>query len=47
MIDDDMETDALEIAKSLPDLVKDICAIVPQFGGKCFNIPVNTAEAPA
>ena len=45
MIDDDMETDALEIAKSSPDFAKDICGIVPQFGGKCFDIILNTAEA--
>jgi len=47
MTDHDMETDALEIVKSLPDFAKDICGIVCQFGGKCFYITLNTAEAAA
>lgn len=40
-----METDALEIAKSLPDFAEFIQGIVPQFGGKCFDITLTTAEA--
>ena len=40
-----MEMDALEIAKSLPDYAEFIQGIVPQFGGKCFDITLNTAEA--
>ena len=45
IVDDDMEIDALEIAKSLPDFAEDIQGIVPQFGGKCFDITLNSPEA--
>ena len=45
IVEDDMETDALEIAKSLPDFAEFIQGIVPQFGGKCFDITLTTAEA--
>ena len=45
IVEDDMEIDALEIAKSLPDYAEFIQGIVPQFGGKCFDITLNTAEA--
>ena len=44
MVDEDMEIDALEIAKSLPDYAEHIIGIVPQFGGKCFDITLQTAE---
>ena len=47
IVDDDMETAALEIAKSLPAFADDICGIIPQFGGKCFDITLKTAEAAA
>lgn len=42
-----MKVDALEIAKSLPDFGEKITGIVPQFGGKCFDIILESAEAAA
>ncbi len=44
IIDDDMDIDSLQIAKSLPDYAFNIIGIVPQFGGKCFDITLDTAE---
>ena len=44
IVEDDMEIDSLEIAKSLPDFAENIIGIVPQFGGKCFDITLTTAE---
>ena len=34
--------DALSIAKSLPDYAGNIRGIVPQFGGRCFDITLDT-----
>lgn len=45
IVEEDMEIDALEIAKSLPEHVPNITGIVPQFRGKCFDITLDTAEA--
>ena len=45
IVEEDMEIDALEIAKSLPEHAPNITGIVPQFGGKCFDITLDTAEA--
>ena len=45
IVEEDMEIDSLEIAKSLPDFAENIIGIVPQFGGKCFDITLMTAEA--
>ena len=45
IVDDEMEIDALEIAKSLPEFAPKIIGIVPQFGGKCFVTTV-TPENP-
>ena len=39
-----MDIDSLQIAKSLPDYALNITGIVPQFGGKCFDITLDTAE---
>ena len=47
ILDGDMETNTLEIPKSLPAFADDICGIVPQFGGKCFDITLKTAGAAA
>ena len=45
IVEEDMDIDALQIAKSLPDYAENITGIVPQFGGKCFDITLKTAEA--
>lgn len=45
IVEEDTEIDALEIAKSLPEYAPNITGIVPQFGRKCFDITLNTAEA--
>ena len=45
IMEDDMEIDALEIAKSLPDFAAYISGIIPQFGGKCFDITLDTADS--
>ena len=45
IVEEDMEIDALEIAKLLPDFAENIIGIVPQFGGKCFDITLQKAEA--
>lgn len=45
IVEEDMEIDALEIAKSLPEHAPNITGIVPQFRGKCFDITLDTAEA--
>ena len=46
-MEDSMELDSLNIAKSLPDFAKHIRGIVPQFGGKCFDITLESAEKAA
>ena len=39
IVDDDIQTtDALKLAKSLPEYSGTIKGIVPLFGGKCFDI---------
>ena len=45
IVDDEMEIDALEIAKSLPEFAPKIIGIVPQFGGKCFDIMLDSADS--
>ena len=47
VMEDSMELDSLNIAKSLPDFAKHIRGIVPQFGGKCFDITLESAEKAA
>jgi len=45
IVDGEMDIDALQIAKSLPDYAENITGIVPQFRGKCFDITLGSAEA--
>ena len=47
IVDNDMDIDALKIAKSLPDFAENIRGIVPQFGGRCFDITVDSADVAA
>ena len=47
VVDDGMDTNAIEIIKSLPDFREQIAGIVPNFGGKCFDITLKTTEAAA
>ena len=44
LVDEGMELDALTIVKSLPDFKDAITGVVPMFGGKCFDITVDTPE---
>ena len=45
MVEDGMEINALEIVRSLPDFKEEITGIVPNFGGKCFNITLRSTDA--
>ena len=45
IVDDRMDIDAIEIVNSLPDFKEEIMGIVPNFGGKCFDITLRTTEA--
>jgi len=47
IVEDTMDIDALRIAKSLPDFTGNMCGIVPQFGGRCFDITLDSVEAAA
>lgn len=38
IVEDGMEITALEIVRYLPDFKEEITGIVPNFGGKCFDI---------
>ena len=38
IVEDGMEITALEIVPSLPDFKEEITGIVPNVGGKCFDI---------
>ena len=44
IVDEGMELDALTIVKSLPDFQDHITGVVPMFGGKCFDITLDTPE---
>lgn len=44
IVDEGMELDALTVVKSLPDFKDSITGVVPMFGGKCFDITVDTPE---
>ena len=44
LVDEGMELDALTIVKSLPDFKDAITGVVPMFGGKCFDITMDTTE---
>jgi len=46
IVDSEMDIDALKIAKSLPDFAMNIRGIVPQFGGRCFDITLDSATRP-
>ena len=45
IVDDGMDLNAIEIVNSLPDFREDIAGIVPNFGGKCFDITLRTTDA--
>ena len=45
VVEDDMELDALSLVRSLPDFSQDIIGVVPQFGGKCFDITLRNVES--
>lgn len=45
VVDDGMEVDALSIVRSLPDFQAEIVGVVPQFGGKCFDITLGSVES--
>ena len=45
IVDEGMDINALEIARSLPDFQEEITGIVPNFGGKCFDITLRSTEA--
>ena len=44
LVDEGMELDALTIVKSLPEFKDAITGVVPRFGGKCFDITLDTPE---
>ena len=39
-----MEINAIEIVRSLPDFQEEITGIVPNFGGKCFDITLTSTD---
>ena len=45
IVEDNMDINALEIVRSLPDFQDEITGIVPNFGGKCFDITLRSTEA--
>ena len=45
IVEDNMDINALEIVRSLPDVQDEITGIVPNFGGKCFHITLRSTEA--
>ena len=45
IVDEGMEINALEIVRSLPDFQEEIMGIVPNFGGKCFDITLRSIDA--
>ena len=45
IVDEGMEINALEIVRSLPDFQEEIMGIVPNFGGKCFDITLRSSDA--
>ena len=40
-----MDLDAVQIANSLPEFAVDIVGVVPQFGGKVFDITLRNVDA--
>ena len=50
IVEDNMEITALalklrQIVRSLPDFKDEITCIVPNFGGKCFDITLSSTDA--
>ena len=45
IVEDNMDINALEIVRSLSDFQDEITGIVPNFGGKCFDITLRSTEA--
>ena len=45
VVEDSMEVDALSITTALPDFRDEIVGVVPQFGGKCFDITLRSVES--
>ena len=45
IVEDGIEINAFEIARSLPDFQEEITGIVPNFGGKCFDITLRSTDA--
>ena len=44
-MEEEMELTAIEIVRSLPEFQEEITGIVPNFGGKCFDITLRTTDA--
>ena len=45
IVEDGMEINAIEIVRSLSDFQEEITGIVPNFGGKCFDITLRSTDA--
>ena len=45
LVEDGMTVDSLSLIQSLPDFREDIVGVVPQYGGKCFDITLRTEES--
>ena len=45
IVEDGMEINAIEIVRSLPEFQEEITGIVPNFGGKCFDITLRSTDA--
>ena len=47
VVEDSMEVDAMSIVTALPDFRDEIVGVVPQYGGKCFDITPNQVHCAA
>ena len=45
IVEEDMQLDSLTVVNSLEEFKDHIVGVVPQFGGKCFDITIDTIEA--
>ena len=45
IVEENMAINALEIVRYLPDFQEEITGIVPNFGGKCFDITLRSTDA--
>ena len=45
VVEDSMEVDAMSDVAALPDYREEIVGVVPQFGGKCFDITLRSVES--